>query len=150
MEQVGLIGMGLLGSALAKRFVAGGFAVAGHDVAPAARAAANDAGVDAKASAADVLATRTLVVLSLPTTEIVQNLLSEVSAALRPGHVIVDTTTGDPDAMATLGARLAERGVQYLDATIAASSAQVLAGDCVVMCGGPRETFDACQRLFAT
>ena len=37
---------------------------------------------------------------------------------------MIDTTTGDPDATAALGERLADAGADYLDATLTGSSAR--------------------------
>jgi 3-hydroxyisobutyrate dehydrogenase-like beta-hydroxyacid dehydrogenase len=150
MKNIGLIGLGLLGSALAKRMLAGGFAVIGYDTSERAAQTAATTGVTIAPSAKDVFTTCDVVLLSLPTTDIVQHVLAEVSAHLRPGHCVIDTTTGDPDQMAALGARLVEQKVEYLDATIAASSAQVLVGDAVVMVGGNAAAFQASKPIFAT
>jgi 3-hydroxyisobutyrate dehydrogenase-like beta-hydroxyacid dehydrogenase len=76
--------------------------------------------------------------------------LRQVRGALRPGQIIVDTTTGDPQKMAAFGADLFARGVGYLDAAISGSSADASRGEIIVMAGGRRETFDACEDLFAT
>jgi 3-hydroxyisobutyrate dehydrogenase-like beta-hydroxyacid dehydrogenase len=43
---------------------------------------------------------------------------------------------------------LAERGIDYLDATISGSSQQVREGQAVVLAGGPVAAFDQCERLF--
>ena len=66
-------------------------------------------------------------VLSLPTSEVVEQVLGEAGDHLRDGQVVLDTTTGDPERSAAVGARLAGRGVHYLDAAIAGSSEQVRA-----------------------
>jgi 3-hydroxyisobutyrate dehydrogenase-like beta-hydroxyacid dehydrogenase len=50
--------------------------------------------------------------------------------------LLVDATTGDPDATAALAARLRERGIHYVDATIAGSSEQTRQGQAVVILGG--------------
>lgn len=150
MTTVGLIGLGLLGSAMAKRFIAGGYRVIGYDVSTAARDLALSTGVEVGPSAGGVFEACKTIVLSLPTSDIVASVLAGNSKSLDPQHLIIDTTTGDPDQMAEIGAMLAGQGVQYLDATIAASSAQVAQGDCVVMCGGTPEMFEAIQPLLAT
>ena len=81
------------------------------------------------------------------TTDIVEQVLAEIAAALQPGDIILDTTTGNPDAMAAIGAKLGERGIHYLDATIAGSSAQVRGGDVIVMLGGDAAAIQACEDL---
>src|SRR5262249_21137397 len=64
------------------------------------------------------------------------------------GKVVIDTTTGDPERTADLGRRLAVAGTAYLDATLAGSSTQVLAGAVVVMAGGEADTFGKAEPLF--
>jgi len=72
-----------------------------------------------------------------------------MSPSLTPGQIVIDTSTGDPEHASTLGQRLAERGIGYLDATISGSSQQVRQGEVVILAGGPPAAFDQCQDLFA-
>ncbi|MBM3878873.1 MAG: NAD(P)-dependent oxidoreductase [Verrucomicrobia bacterium] len=146
-ETIGLIGVGLLGTALAERLLGGGFGVAGWDVDPARRAALAELGGQAAANAVEVVSRCRRVVLSLPTAEVVAAVLEGVRGYLLPGQVMVDTTTGGPDAAEAAGARLAGRGVAYLDATVSGSSAQARAGEVSVMVGGSREAFARCEDL---
>jgi 3-hydroxyisobutyrate dehydrogenase-like beta-hydroxyacid dehydrogenase len=71
------------------------------------------------------------------------------AANLKPGLILIDATTGDPAEMAALGAEMAAKGVQYLDATISGSSAQLLQRDVLVMVGGDAAIFERCRDLFA-
>ncbi|MBL9202490.1 MAG: NAD(P)-dependent oxidoreductase [Opitutaceae bacterium] len=145
---LGLIGIGLLGSVLAERLLAGGFAVLGHDLDAARLEAFRRAGGTAAGDAAEIFRRCDRVLLSLPTHSEVAALLCAHGAALRPGLAFLDTTTGDPDTAEALARDLAARGVLYLDATISGSSAQVRAGTAVVMVGGDRAAFDACADIF--
>lgn len=147
-ETVGVIGLGLMGSALAERLLAASYSVLGHDIDTASCEALLRIGGDVAANHADVAARCDRIVLSLPTTDIVEDVIGQMGAALRSGQVIIDTTTGNPQRTAALGARLAERNVGYLDATLSGSSAQARKGDIVVMAGGRREVFDVCEDIF--
>jgi 3-hydroxyisobutyrate dehydrogenase-like beta-hydroxyacid dehydrogenase len=147
---IGLIGLGLMGNALARRFIAAGRAVVGYDVAQTARDAAREAGASVVESAGEVFAQSELIVLSLPTSEIAESVLRESERSIRRDAIIIDTTTGDPDDMAKLGARLAQAGVHYLDATVAGNSAEVLKGDVTVLAGGDPGAFRAIEPLLAT
>jgi len=138
MESVGLIGVGLLGSALAARLKEAGFAVLGYDLDPARCLGAE--------SAQHVARTCRRVVLCLPTSEASVEVLDALAHS--PGTIVIDTTTGDPEAMAALGARLAAEGVDYLDAAIGGSSRVVREGEAIVMAGGSPEAFAACADLF--
>jgi 3-hydroxyisobutyrate dehydrogenase-like beta-hydroxyacid dehydrogenase len=97
----------------------------------------------------DAVSQAPIVVLSLPTTQVVEQVLAETHSGLK-GKTVVDTTTGDPVATASIGAMLAREGVEYLDATVAGSSELVRQGEAVVMAGGEKEVFDRCRALLAT
>ncbi len=149
-RSIGLIGLGLVGSALAERLRRAGFRVVGFDVDASRRRTFNKLGGHAVESAAEVFAACDRVILSLPNSDVVQSVLREVAPQLRRGLRIIDTTTGEPDATARLGAKLARRGVRYLDATIVGSSAQISAGDVLVLAGGKRADFAGSRDVFAT
>ena len=69
---------------------------------------------------------------------------------LTAGTAIIDCTTGEPEAMAAMGAKLAKSNIDYLDATVLGSSRVVRSGAAVVMAGGRRPVFDAALPLFKT
>ena len=146
-HRVGLIGVGLLGTAMAQRFVAAGRDVLGFDVDASRRDALQGLGGTPTTSPAEVIEQRDIIFLSLPTSDIAREVLEAVSNSFRPGQVIVDTTTGDPQTMASLGKWMAEQKVDYLDATIAGSSRQAAEGQVVGMVGGPESALKRCEFL---
>ena len=146
---IGLIGLGLLGGALAARLLRAGFVVVGCDIDPTCCAAFVKQGGDSLGTTEDVLRRCDRVILSLPSHREVAQVVAESGEALRRGQIIIDTTTGDPEPTEALARELAARGVTYLDATISGNSAQVRDGAAVVMVGGGAEAFAACGDVFA-
>ncbi|MCU1238401.1 MAG: 6-phosphogluconate dehydrogenase, NAD-binding [Candidatus Solibacter sp.] len=140
MEPIGLIGVGLLGSAIAARLSAAGYTVLGYDLIPDRRLGAATA-----QAVADACRT---ILFCLPTSDVVAQVVATLKLA--PATVLIDCTTGDPGAMAALGEKLARSGTDYLDATVLGSSKVVRAGTAVVMAGGRRPVFDAASPLFRT
>jgi 3-hydroxyisobutyrate dehydrogenase-like beta-hydroxyacid dehydrogenase len=147
---VGVIGLGLLGSAIAERLIRADFAVLGYDSDPSRMQLLGDYGVRCLPAPTEVMRRANRIILSLPTSSTVESLLNELDAELRPGLTIVDTTTGEPAPTAALGARLQQGGVHYLDATISGSSEQVRAGDVIVIAGGDQSVCESCDDLFRT
>jgi 3-hydroxyisobutyrate dehydrogenase-like beta-hydroxyacid dehydrogenase len=147
-ERIGIIGLGLVGSALAERLMAAGFDVSGYDINPARVEEFQAAGGASAPTALEAARGCPLVLLSLPTSEIGAAVIEQIEPGLAPGVTVVDTTTGEPEQMAAFGARLAGRGVFYLDASIGGSSKQVRDGEAMVICGGEPEAFAACGELF--
>src|SRR5688572_623805 len=98
-----------MGGALAGRLLGGGLRVVGYDPLEECRGRLADLGGEPLPSAREVFAAAPVVVLSLPTSDVVAEVMQEVWDLL-PGRRIVDTTTGDPDRTADLGRRLADAG----------------------------------------
>lgn len=147
-QPVGLIGVGLMGTALAERLIGHGFDVFGYDVEPSRREALARLGARAATSAGAVLSTCPRVVLSLPDLNVVETVLGAEAASLREGQMLLDTTTGAPAQAERLGAELARRGMEYLDATVSGSSAQVRRAEVTLLVGGTEDAFARCRDLF--
>lgn len=148
MQPVGMIGIGLLGSAMAERLLGAGFDVVGFDVDPGRREQLTKASGTSTSSAADVAGQCRRVILSLPNSDIAGAVVDEVASRLQAGSIVIDTTTGDPAAMQALGTRLAKQCVAYLDSTVAGSSQQARAGDVVLMVGGDAQAFESCRDIY--
>jgi 3-hydroxyisobutyrate dehydrogenase-like beta-hydroxyacid dehydrogenase len=147
-RSVGMIGLGLLGSALAERFLRSGHAVVGYDIDPDRRRLLASLGGRPADSAGNVVRDAGRTVLSLPTTDEVEVVLAEAAGDMRAGSVVLDTTTGAPDRRPAVGVRLAAAGVRYLDAGVIGSSELVRAADAVALVAGDRSDADACADLF--
>ncbi len=140
MDTIGVIGVGLLGSAIAARLTAAGYGVLGYDILPDRRMGAG--------SAQEVAGKCRTIMLCLPTSDVVAQVVGSVE--LTGGTTIIDCTTGEPEAMAAMGAKLVKASIDYLDATVLGSSRVVRSGGAVVMAGGRRPVFDAAVPLFRT
>jgi 3-hydroxyisobutyrate dehydrogenase-like beta-hydroxyacid dehydrogenase len=140
MERIGIIGVGLLGSAIAARLKAAGYDVLGYDLIPERQIGADNP--------LRVVTGCKTTIFCLPTSEVVADVVR--SLTIPRGAVILDCTTGEPETMARMGADLAQKGVDYIDATVLGSSTVVRKGGAVVMAGGRREVFDAASAIFKT
>lgn len=130
-EPIGIIGLGLLGAAIAERLNKAGHQLYGFDPRrPEGRP------VEICPDASLVFAKCSRVVLSLPTSCDSAAVVDEVESALRPGQVILDTTTGAPEEMVGLAERLQARDVHYLEANVAGSSVLLRDGEAALFIGG--------------
>lgn len=150
-EQIGLIGIGLVGTALAKNLLNNGFSVVGYDIVPDRCAALEKMGGISVSTGTEIAEKVNRVFLSLMSTEIVREALWGRAGLLQseatPGYII-DTTTGDPDATVEIALQLEKRKTFYLDSPISGSSAQIQKLKGVVMVGGDRQAFESCQDLY--
>ena len=144
-KTVGMIGLGLMGTALTERLLEAGYTVRVHN---RTRDKAEPLVARGAQWADNPLAVCERVLISLYTTDTVEEVLGQLDGGLRPGQILIDTTTGEPEQTVRLGARLAARGVLYLDAPISGSSEQTRRGEATAIVGGPQEAFAACRDLF--
>lgn len=142
---IGMIGTGLMGTALTERLLAHGYRVM---VWNRTRTKTDPLLAHGAEWSDNPLAACERVIVSLYTTDVVVQVLEEMQAGLRAGQIILDTTTGEPAQTAALGERLAAQGVRYLDAPISGSSEQTRRGEATVMVGGDPETFARCADLW--
>lgn len=133
---------------MAERLLAAGFAIFGFDIDPSRTDALRRLGGEGATRSGEVFARCDRVLLSLPTHREVADVMGACASVLKPGLVVIDTTTGDPVGTEQVGETLAERGITYLDATISGSSAQARSGDVALMVGGSTEAYAACMDIF--
>ena len=150
---IGMIGLGLMGTAMSERLLEHGFHVrvwnrtkekGGPILALGARWSDNP------------LADCDRIIISLYTSGNVESVLTQLlddlvakrgTKELR-GKILIDTTTGVPEQSAAMCAQLSSLGIQYLDAPISGSSEQTRRGEATVMVGGEQEAFEACSDLW--
>jgi len=154
---IGLIGLGLVGSAMAERLIADRFNVIGFDIDPAKCEQLEQLGGVAVNSPTQVAEQTDRIILSLPDTDAVLKVVEGPGGILetkgRGGSrtapvYIIDTTTGEPDKTAELAKRLAERDVYFLDAPFSGSSQQVRDKEVVFMVGGEKAAYEKCMDIF--
>jgi 3-hydroxyisobutyrate dehydrogenase-like beta-hydroxyacid dehydrogenase len=138
-----------MGMALAERLLAHGFSVVGFDVDSGQCESLRGIGGEVAGGAKDVFAACRRVVLCLPNSEVVESVLREAGDAIQGGSFIIDTTTGDPQRTEVVGRVLAGRGINYFDATVQGSSADVRKRDAVIMVGGDEAAVAACEDLLS-
>lgn len=144
-ERIGVIGLGLMGTALTERLLEHGYRVA---VWNRTRAKADPLLARGAQWSDNPLTDCQRVIVSLYTTDVVVQVLEQMRAGCRAGQIILDTTTGEPAQAAALGGRLAASGISYLDAPISGSSEQTRRGEATVIVGGDRAVFEACADLW--
>lgn len=145
VQTVGVFGLGSMGSGMAASLLRARHRVHGFDPDAAAverfTAAGGSGGAAAEVAAALDIAV--IVVVNAAQTEAV--LFSETGIAphLPKGAVVVACATVPPDFARAMEARLAERGLRYLDAPISGGAAKAAQGALTIMASGAPEAFEA-------
>ncbi|WP_030763712.1 NAD(P)-dependent oxidoreductase [Streptomyces griseus] len=146
--QVSVIGLGLMGQALAGAFLKSGVtATVWNRSADKATALVADGAVLAP-SAADAIAAAPLVVVCLTDYEVFHAVLDPLGDALR-GKTVVNLTSGHSDGARTTAAWAADRGAAYLDGAIMAIPPVIGTEHATLLYAGPQEVFDAHEATLA-
>lgn len=147
---IGLIGVGLLGIALAERMIQAGLNVLGFDLDARQGERLKELGGAAAADSVEVVAQCGEIVLCLPNSSVVESVVGELRSNLTAGTLIIDATTGDPEDSVALARELSSRGIDYVDATIAGSSEQARQGQATVLVGGTESGVKRAERILAS
>jgi 3-hydroxyisobutyrate dehydrogenase-like beta-hydroxyacid dehydrogenase/alkylhydroperoxidase/carboxymuconolactone decarboxylase family protein YurZ len=149
--RVAFVGLGNMGGPMAKRLVVAGYDVVGFDPAGDARRSVVDAGGRVASSAADAVKGARTVILMLPSSAVVESVLSdaEVLHALVPGAVVVDMSSSEPMSTRRLAAGLAARGIPLVDAPVSGGVKGAVAGRLTIMAGGAEADVERISSLLA-
>ncbi len=150
-SNIGLVGLGLVGTAMAERLLAEQFEVVGFDIDSTKREHLEQLGGKAVNSPAQLAEQTDRIILSLPNTDVVLKVVEGHKGILESRilpRYIIDTTTGDPEETAALAQRLAKRGIYFLDAPFSGSSQQVRDKEIIFMVGGDQKPFEECKDIF--
>jgi len=150
VSNIGVIGLGAMGSGMAKSLRRAGHAVHVCDARPgAAEAFAQEGGV-ACATPADVGRSCQVVVsvvVNAQQTEAVLFGPQGAAAAMAAGSVFVMCSTVDPNWSVALESRLEALGLLYLDAPISGGAAKAASGEMTMMTAGKPAAFERCEGL---
>ena len=131
---VGLVGLGLMGEVYARRLASAGFAVVGFDTDAAKHARLAEIGGRA-GSLAEIARDCDPIVLAVFNTDQVEDVIERALVPAASGKIVICTSTCDPDRVAALGARVANR-LRFLEVPVSGTSEQVRRGDGVGLIGG--------------
>lgn len=137
---IGFVGLGAIGYPMARRVAEAGFTLAVWNRSAAkAEELARITSLRIASTPSDAARDAQLVITCLPTSDEVEQVTfgpNGLSSALTRGSILVDCTSGDPHASRSVAKRLAEQGVDFLDAPVSGGVVGAEAGKLTVMCGG--------------
>jgi 3-hydroxyisobutyrate dehydrogenase len=139
-RRIGFVGLGNMGEPMARRLAAAGHDVRAFDVAVQARERlAGTAGVTLATTAADVADGAEIVILMLPGSNVVEQVLlgDGLLDRVQPPTVVVDMSSSEPARTRALAELARGRGVTLVDAPVSGGVIGAKAGSLTIMAGGP-------------
>lgn len=145
MAAVGFVGLGLMGRPMAGHLLAAGHRLTVWNRTPARTGDLAARGARVAADPAGAAADADVVVVCVGDTPDVEAVLfgpAGVAAGAPAGCTVINSTTSDPAGEERFAARLAERGVRYLDAPVTGGQKGAVEGTLTFMVGGAAEDLD--------
>ena len=138
-DRIAIIGMGQMGSGMARRLIGEGHDVVGYDVTTQTRQALRDDGLALADSLGEAVAGRAVILTSLPDPAAVRTAwLGEGGLVERAerGSLLIELSTIDPDTMRDVGAAASAQGLEVVDCPVSGSPAEAAEGKLVLITGG--------------
>jgi 3-hydroxyisobutyrate dehydrogenase-like beta-hydroxyacid dehydrogenase len=145
---VGIVGLGIMGGAIARNLVERGWTVIGFDVDEGKKAEAKAAGVTLAASAADVAHRAPILFTSLPSPKIVVAVAEEIAASGAPKRIVAEFSTLALADKMKFKAILEKAGHVALDCPLSGTGAQAAVRDLIVYASGDTAAIKACVPAF--
>lgn len=153
MRNVGFIGLGSMGEAMARRLLASGYTLSVYNRTKERAASLAKAGARLSATPRDLAEHSDIVMLSLTDDAAIRAVMEGANGALaglRRGMVVVDCSTVSVSITREMAARAAEAGAAWLDAPVLGNPRMSENGEQTFVVGGDEHAFEACLDLFQT
>ena len=139
MDRIGFIGLGRMGRPMASNLCRKGFRLTAYDINPAALAEVEQLQAHAATCVAEVAAAADIIVTMLPTPAVVRHVVSGADGILahaRPGSLLLEMSTVDPETTDTLASLAKQKGISFVDAPVGRLASHADRGESLFMVGG--------------
>jgi len=148
VDRIGIVGLGVMGTAMSGHLIDAGYAVGGYDIAADRVALLEERGGTGFASASEVAVASDLVLFSLASVAALEDATAGVVAGAHGDLVVAEMGVLPIDAKQQARDRLAEVGVELMDVPVSGTGIQAADATLVVMASGSRESFDRTRAVF--
>ncbi len=150
MEQtVGIVGLGIMGGAIACNLATGGWRVLGHDIDASRCATLNAAGVEIRPDAAAIAREAPVLLLSLPNPAASLATAQAIAGSGAGRRTVIEASTLALNDKLAIQAALEAAGHVTLDCPISGTGTQALSKDLVIYASGDAQSIAALGPLFA-
>jgi 3-hydroxyisobutyrate dehydrogenase len=150
-EQVGFIGLGIMGRGMTRNLLKAGFDVTVWNRTASKMDELAAEGAQKAASPAELASLCDIIITCVSDTpDVEQVILGEggVIERIRPGSLVIDMSTISPKATRAIAAKLREKGVAMLDAPVSGGSEGAARGTLSIMVGGAAADFERAMPVF--
>ncbi len=145
---VGVIGLGIMGSSIATNLHRAGFQVFGFDPSPKQQKLLKKIGIEVCASVSEVAQQCPYMLLSLPSVLALENVTKDIASSAKKGTIVAELGTLPHDAKEASRQLLSKKGIQLLDCPLSGTGAQAVTGDLIVFASGEKKQTVAMEPVF--
>lgn len=148
--RIGFIGLGIMGKPMSKNLLKAGYELVVFDRVQSAVDEVVAVGAQSAASPKEVAAQTDIIITMLPNSPHVKEVVlgeNGVIEGAKAGSVLVDMSSIAPLVSREIGAKLADKGIEMLDAPVSGGEPKAIDGSLSVMVGGKQEIFDKCYPM---
>lgn len=150
MENIGFIGLGRMGRPMASNLCRKGFRLTVNDINPAAVDELEQLQASSAPSVAKVTQKSDIIITMLPNSAVVEDVIARadgIIANAKPGALILDMSTVDPETTDRLAAMARAKGLGYVDAPVGRLASHADRGESLFMVGGSIADFERVKPL---
>lgn len=147
-DVVGMIGLGIMGSAIATNLHQAGFHVIGFDPSPKQQKIMKKVGIDIAAHVAELAQKSNYILMSLPSVYALQAVVDEICLTAKKGLIVAELGTLPQDAKEQARQTLANKGVTLLDCPLSGTGAQAKTRDLAVYASGDKKSIMKMDHVF--
>ena len=151
MENIGFIGLGVMGRPMARNLLRAGFPLTVYDLVSAAVEDLAAEGAEKGASPREVARRADILITMVTDSAAIEAATfgkDGILEGIRPGSVLVDMSSVEPGVSRKVAAALAEKGVDMLDAPVSGGEPGAVAGTLAIMAGGREQVFERVRPIF--
>jgi 3-hydroxyisobutyrate dehydrogenase-like beta-hydroxyacid dehydrogenase len=148
VKSVAVIGLGIMGGAIARNLVRAGFSVNGFDIDPERRTELASDGITARSSAAEAVRGADLLLTSLPSVAALDETVASIAENPQPGQILAELSTLPIEAKETARDRLAAARIVMLDCPLSGTGAQAVTRDLALYGSGDEAAFGRARPVF--
>jgi len=142
---IGVVGLGIMGSAFARNMAASGFDVIGYDIDGDKLTALGDAGVRPGNGPAEIAQIAEIVVTSLPSPAAFHSVMTGPGGIIECGRddlIVIDTCTLSIEDKTRAHDALATKGITLMDCPVSGTGAQAASGDLAILASGDKNLYE--------
>lgn len=148
--KVGFIGLGIMGKPMSKNLIKAGYELVVYNRSREKARELEELGANWAESSAEVAAQCRVIITMLPNSPEVREVCLGENGIIKeavPGSIVIDMSSIDPVESKAIGAALAQKGIDMMDAPVSGGEPKAIDGTLSVMAGGAKENFDRYYEL---